>query len=95
MGKPLILRIPVVPGFNDDEPNIRTTAEFIVNRLHNKVSQVQLLPYRRLGEEKYVSLGMDYQMPEYAMLSSSQWEEKMASLLSIMGSYNIPVDAIT
>lgn len=95
MGKPLILRIPVVPGFNDDEPNIRSTAEFIVNRLHNKVLQVQLLPYRRLGEEKYVSLGMDYQMPEYAMLSSSQWEEKMASLLSIMGSYNIPVDAIT
>jgi pyruvate formate lyase activating enzyme len=95
MEKPLILRIPVVPGFNDDEPNIRSTAEFIVNRLQKKVLQVQLLPYRRLGEEKYASLGMDYQMPEYAQLSRSRWEEMMASLLSIMGSYNIPVDAIT
>lgn len=95
MEKPLILRVPIVPGYNDDEPNIRATAEFVVNRLHNKVLQVQLLPYRRLGEEKYASLGMDYQMAEYTQLSRSQLEEKMASLLSIIGSYNIPVDAIT
>lgn len=63
-GTPLIIRIPVVPGVNDSEENIRSTAQFIVDKLGNKVAQVQLLTYLKMGEDKYDSLGISYPMGE-------------------------------
>ena len=60
--KELILRIPVIPGVNDDMDNIRSTADFILNDLNNGVRTLQLLSYMRLGEEKYASLGIPYPM---------------------------------
>ncbi len=56
MEKPLIIRIPVVPAHNNNEENIRASAEFIKEKLSNRVMQVQLLPYRQLGMEIYASL---------------------------------------
>ena len=44
-GEQLLIRIPVVPNINDTEENIRATAAFIKDQLHNNVLQVQLLPY--------------------------------------------------
>jgi len=61
-GREMILRIPVIPGVNDDEDNIRATADFILNELGGKVRTLQLLSFMRLGEEKYTSLGLPYQM---------------------------------
>lgn len=58
----LILRIPVIPQVNDDMKNIEATADFIVNELGGHVRTLQLLSFMRLGEEKYGSLGMPYQM---------------------------------
>jgi pyruvate formate lyase activating enzyme len=60
MKKPLIIRIPVIPGHNDDEENIGETSRFIAETLNNAVLQVQLLPYRPLGLEKYDSLNIPY-----------------------------------
>lgn len=60
--KELILRIPVIPGVNDDMENIRATADFILNDLNNNVRTLQLLSFMRMGEEKYASLGMPYGM---------------------------------
>ncbi len=61
-GMPLILRVPLIPGFNDDEDNIRASALYLKERLKNRVQQVQILPFMRLGEEKYRSLDRDYPM---------------------------------
>lgn len=58
----IILRIPVIPGINDDEENIRLSAEFILNEMHNRIERLQLLSFMFLGEEKYLSLGMPYRM---------------------------------
>lgn len=60
----LILRIPVIPGVNDDMENIEATADFILNQLGGRVRTLQLLSFMRLGEEKYASLGMPYQMED-------------------------------
>lgn len=60
----LILRIPVIPGVNDDKENIEATADFIVNELGGRVRTLQLLSFMRLGEEKYASLGLPYQMED-------------------------------
>ena len=63
----LILRIPVIPGVNDDMENIAATADFILNELNGRVRTLQLLSFMRLGEEKYTSLGMPYEMKDVKM----------------------------
>ena len=62
LGVPLIIRIPILSGFNDDEKNIKATASF-VNSLKS-VKEIHLLPYHRLGQNKYDYLGREYKMPE-------------------------------
>lgn len=62
--KPIIIRIPVIPGINDDVGNMEETADFILGEMGGRVQTIQLLPFMRLGEEKYQSLGMDYPMKE-------------------------------
>lgn len=59
-GGELVVRVPVIPGFNDTAAEIREIARFVatlpgVRRLH-------LLPYHRLGEGKYLGLGREYLM---------------------------------
>lgn len=63
-GKELIVRIPVIPGFNDDRANMEATAEYIRKDLQGRVRTVQLLSFMRLGEEKYRSLGREYEMSD-------------------------------
>lgn len=93
MGKPIILRLPVIPGHNDDERNIRATAEFIVTCLGNKVLQLQLLPYRPLGVEKYASLGAQYLMAPQNPADLQRREEVLRSLVGVMRSYGVPAVA--
>jgi pyruvate formate lyase activating enzyme len=50
----LVLRIPVIPGLNDTEENIRETADF-AKHIGN-VTRIELLPYHNLGESKYQKL---------------------------------------
>lgn len=61
---PVILRIPVIPGFSDDAENINAAADFILKNMNGNVRTLQLLSFMRLGEEKYRSLGLDYEMAD-------------------------------
>ena len=58
----IILRIPVIPGVNDDDDNIRKSADFILDNMQGRIQSLQLLSFMFLGEEKYRSLGMPYPM---------------------------------
>lgn len=52
--KPLVVRIPIIPGVNDDDHNISSSIDF----LHSVgVRRIDLLPYHRTGREKYQRLG--------------------------------------
>ena len=55
LGREIRVRIPVVPGVNDDDENIRATAEF-VKPLKN-ITGISLLPYHKGGCEKARNLG--------------------------------------
>lgn len=59
-GNTIIIRIPVIPGFNDSVGDM----ERIVERLKEipGLRQVNLLPYHRTGSDKYKRLGMTYAM---------------------------------
>jgi pyruvate formate lyase activating enzyme len=84
-GMPLIIRIPIIPAINNDEENIRATAAFIRDELHNNVVQIQLLPYRKMGVEKYDSLNMEYPMPEdFVIPERADWERDILHLTELM-----------
>jgi len=55
------IRIPVIPGVNDDDENMEATADFV----HSVpgIRQVDLLPYHPTGEAKFARLGIDYALP--------------------------------
>ncbi len=56
------VRVPVVPGVNDDDDNFRRLGVFL-SGLPGERLCVDLLPYQRLGEAKYEALGLDYRLP--------------------------------
>ena len=93
LGKKLVIRTPVVPGYNGDEKNIRKTGEFIRN-LGGNILQYQLLPYRRLGTEKYDSLGMAYPMAAYPPPERNDWERNLTHLADMLtDEYGLPAVA--
>ena len=58
----LVIRIPVIPGVNDNHENMERTADFIADDLGGRIDSLQLMSFMRLGLEKYQSLDMDYGM---------------------------------
>lgn len=57
-GAKLTIRTPVIPGFNDNVEDITNIAVF-TKALPNS-PHLHLLPYHRLGEDKYKGLNRDY-----------------------------------
>jgi pyruvate formate lyase activating enzyme len=57
-GKKVIVRMPVIPGVNDDDRNIEATGRFIAS-LGNVVA-IQLLPFHTIGADKYARLGVPF-----------------------------------
>ncbi len=53
-GDDLVVRIPVIPGFNASEEEMRKTAE-ILKGIRRRGTE--LLPYHGMGEHKYAALG--------------------------------------
>ncbi len=51
------IRVPVIPGINDDEANVDATAAFVQSL--PGIRQVDLLPYHPTGDAKFARVGMD------------------------------------
>ncbi len=58
----LSIRVPVVPGFNDTMEEIQEIAQFTASL--SGVNMIYLLPYHRLGQDKYKSLNREYSLKE-------------------------------
>ena len=56
-GRPMAVRIPVVPGINDSDADLRQFSNFLS---HAGVRRADLLPYHRTGMDKYKRLGLMY-----------------------------------
>ena len=55
------VRMPMLKGINDSEAEIRGVIEFLKPfREFKNFEGIDLLPYHKLGVNKYVQLGMDY-----------------------------------
>lgn len=58
----LVIRVPVIPTFNDKPEEIASIAQF-ADKLPG-VHKIHLLPYHRLGQDKYEGLGRTYTLPD-------------------------------
>lgn len=76
-GVELIIRTPVVPTFNDTAEEIRAISKFAATL--PGVKEHHLLPYHRLGSDKYAGLGRNYALKEI----EPPTRERMEYLLSV------------
>lgn len=76
-GNRVIVRVPVVPSFNATEDEIRDIARF-ANSLPG-VEQLHLLPYHRLGQDKYTGLSRDYSLDEIVPPSRETMQRLLAA----------------
>ena len=83
-GKTIILRRPVIPGYNDDSESIHTLARLAQELA---VQEINLLPYHRFGQGKYERLGQEYPMGDLPSLK----EDQVAGLRDILISYGLQV----
>lgn len=83
---PLIVRIPLIPGFNADAESLHDMAQFIAE-LGPAVQRVDLLPYHTLGKAKYRALGRSYPWAEHARLT----EDQVQACLAILAECKLPV----
>ena len=79
LGKRIWIRVPIIPGINDDEENIAATAKLIKSTAG--VEQVNLLPYHNAAIEKYKRLGKEYQLNNIK-IPQKDYMEKIAALYS-------------
>jgi pyruvate formate lyase activating enzyme len=61
--RPLIIRIPTVPGYNDSDDNILATAR-LATELGRYFERIELLPYHKYGSQTYGRLGREYELAD-------------------------------
>lgn len=61
-GKNMIIRVPLIQGFNASEADITAITDFAADRL--RVSEIHFLPYHTLGMNKYQLLSQPYTAPD-------------------------------
>ncbi|MCC8180884.1 MAG: radical SAM protein, partial [Planctomycetes bacterium] len=64
-GRPVVARVPVIPGFNDTDEETAAIARFAVGA---GIQELHLLPYHALGTPKYGKLARPYPMAGAAAL---------------------------
>lgn len=74
----LVIRVPVIPGFNDRVDEIEGIAKFADGL--KGVKKIHLLPYHRLGQDKYEGLGREYLMGDVLPPTN----EKMETLRQVV-----------
>lgn len=81
--KKLIVRRPVIPGYNDSPESIHAMAGLV--RSLGTIEEVNLLPYHRFGRTKYDLLGREYAMDDQPSLE----EGELVQLEEIVRSYGL------
>ena len=78
-GHAIRLRVPVIPGVNDDDESIRQIAAFAASLPH--LQGIDLLPYHTTAADKYARMGKPYKLAGARPLT----DERMAEIARILG----------
>ncbi len=69
-GVPVVIRVPLIPGYNNSDENLRALAAKVA--VIAKDAVVNLLPYHRYGANKYRMLDMTYQLETVPELTQDE-----------------------
>ncbi|HZU87205.1 MAG TPA: glycyl-radical enzyme activating protein [Anaerolineaceae bacterium] len=72
-GHTIWLRIPLIPGINDDMENLRASAVLAASL--PGVQRIDLLPYHASAEAKYLNMGKSYRLPGLISPGKQQMQE--------------------
>ena len=84
-GSKIIIRIPIIPGINDDNDEINKMCDFISGL--NNIQGIDLLPFHKIGKNKYIKLNLPYKMKNFNEPS----DELMEKIKLKFDTINIPV----
>ena len=82
----VIVRVPIIPGLNDSEDNIRKTIKFVAS-LKGNIRGIELLPYHKFGENKYQRLERKYSLTGLEIPG----DEHMQNIKSMMDGYGLDI----
>lgn len=83
MRKPVIIRLPVIPGYTDSAEELRATAEFLAEM--KSIERVDIMPVHHFGKVKYDQIGMEYELDGTEVIS----EEGKNELKQLFESYGL------
>lgn len=84
LGATVIARVPLIPGYTASIANAQSNAEAICA---HKIKQVDLLPFHKLGEGKYESLGMRYECADSELIT----EKELSDIENVYKSFGLKV----
>jgi pyruvate formate lyase activating enzyme len=58
----LMVRIPIIPGFNDSDEHLTRLRKLIFDNKTEKIKMINLLPYHKIGASKYKRFNKPYKM---------------------------------
>jgi pyruvate formate lyase activating enzyme len=79
------VRIPLIPGINDDEKNLIESGQFLASLLH--IEGVEVLGYHDIAQAKYEALGREYGLVGIQPPTAAQ----MQNAMEILRSYGLSV----
>jgi len=86
-GNDYMVRIPIVPGFNDDPDHISRLKNFILGEKHENLKMINLLPFHKIGSSKYKKFNIPYKMGNVEEPST----QKMKELKAFFSGYGVRV----
>jgi pyruvate formate lyase activating enzyme len=84
-GRPMWLRLVLVPGLTNGEDNLRGWAEFAASL--STLERVEVLPFHQMGRHKWQELGVAYPLDETPPCPAERAEEVRA----MFRNYGLPV----
>ncbi|HNR64999.1 MAG TPA: glycyl-radical enzyme activating protein [Atribacterota bacterium] len=71
-GVAIEVRIPLIPGINDNEEELIEMVRFLDSL---KIKRVSILPFHRMGLDKYTRLGLENSMKDVEAISETELEK--------------------
>lgn len=71
----MYIRIPIIPGYNDDPVHLEMLRDFIAGTKRNSLTRICLLPFHKTGASKYRRLNLPYRMEGVEQPSAERMEE--------------------
>lgn len=80
MGKRIFIRVPIIPGINDQKENLEAMGRFLSGL--RGIEQINVLPYHDIAKEKYKRLNRKYSLSDLKAPSDERMKEIANKLMA-------------